>query len=156
MELDRIVVVALVNRRGQVLLRSRDQVSAVRANRWSLPGGGAEREESAETAALRLVREQTGLTVDSPLRTAWWGRLTHPVAEAHLFAAATKATTADLPFDPVPGALARYGGYVLEFVPGPEALSGRPFTPVTGYVLPNFLGSRLYRELCGTDPDRLI
>ena len=46
MELDRIVVVALVNRRGQVLLRSRDQVSTVRANRWSLPGGGAQRDES--------------------------------------------------------------------------------------------------------------
>ena len=103
------------------------------------------------------MREQTSLPVESPLRTAWWGRLTSPRAEVHLFAAATKATTADLPFDPVPGALARFGGYVLEFVPGQEVLSGRAFTPVTGYVLPNFLDSRLYRELCtSTDPDRLV
>ncbi|GIH10715.1 hypothetical protein Rhe02_87820 [Rhizocola hellebori] len=157
MELDRIVLVALVNRRGEVLLRSRDQVSTVRANRWSLPGGGAERDESAETAAVRLVREQTSLSVDSPLRSAWWGRLTSPRAEVRLFAASTKATTADLPFDPVPGALSRFGGYVLEFVPGAEVLSGRSFTPASGFVLPNFLGSGLYRELTTvTDPDKLV
>jgi 8-oxo-dGTP pyrophosphatase MutT (NUDIX family) len=157
MELDRIVLVALVNRRGQVLLRSRDQVSTVGANRWSLPGGGVYREESAETAALRLVREQTSLSIDSPLRSAWWGNMSSPKAEVHLFAASTGATNADLPFDPVPGAVARFGGYVLEFVSGSEVLSGRSFTPMSGYVLPSFLGSRIYRELVTvTDPDKLV
>lgn len=144
---DTIVVVALVNGAGQVLLRSRDQVSAVRANRWSLPGGGAEAGESPEQAAARLVREQTRLGLTAPLRLAWRGRLTDPLADVYLFATATEATTADLPFDPIPGANPRFAGYVLEFVEGAEVLSGRAFTPVSGYVLPTFLTSQLYREL---------
>ena len=147
--LDRIVVVALVNRAGQVLLRSRDQVSAVRANRWSLPGGGAQPGESPQQAAARLVREQTGLDFTEPLREVFHGRLTEPAADVQLFATGLDVTTAELPFDPVPGANPRFRGYLLEFVDGPEVLSGRAFTPVSGYVLPRFLSSRHYRELAG-------
>jgi 8-oxo-dGTP pyrophosphatase MutT (NUDIX family) len=147
MELDRIVVVALVNRAGQVLLRSRDRLSTVSANRWSLPGGGAAPGEDAQAAGIRLVREQTTLALTGPLRRGWHGRLTDPLAEIHLLAISTEATMADLPFDPIPGAMPRYEGYVLEFVDGPQVLSGRSFTPVSGYVLPGFLSSRLYREL---------
>ncbi len=145
----RLALPALVGRTGAVLLRMRDEQSAVRANRWSLPGGGAQAAESPEAAAARLVSAQTTLEFTAPLRQAWHGRLTDPSADVYLFATATQVTTSDLPFDAVPGANPRYEGYVLEFVDGAEVLSGRSFTPVSGYVLPRFLSSRLYRELAG-------
>ncbi len=152
MGIDRIVVVALVNRNGELLLRSRDRMSAFRPNRWSLPGGGIEVGESPESASARLVRDQTGLEITSPLRPAWHGRLSEPVAEIFFLAAATRATVDDLPVDAVPGAMARFDGAVLAWVPGPDTLSGRSFTPVSGYVLPGFIFSGLYRELAAV-PD---
>ncbi|HCT77134.1 MAG TPA: RNA pyrophosphohydrolase [Micromonosporaceae bacterium] len=147
MALERIVLVALVDRSGAVLLRNRDERSTTRPDRWSLPGGGAQPKESPEQAAVRIVAEQTGLTISPELRMAWRGRLPDPVAEVYLFATATTATVADIPSDPVPGAIRRRGDYFLEFVPGPDVLSGRSFTPASGYVLGDFLSSMHYREL---------
>jgi 8-oxo-dGTP pyrophosphatase MutT (NUDIX family) len=146
------VVVALVNRNGELLLRSRDRMSAFRPNRWSLPGGGMEVGESPDSAAARLVREQTRLEITSTLRPAWHGRLSDPLADVFFLAAASRATVDDLPVDRVPGATARFGGAVLAWVPGPDVLSGRSFTPVSGYLLPNFLFSALYHELAAA-PD---
>ena len=147
---DRIVVVALVNRRGAVLLRMRDERSVVRSNRWSLPGGGAEAGETPELAAVRIVREQTSLKVEpTKLRLAWNGLIHELSAVAYLFAVATPATDQDIPIDGVPGEIARYNGFVTTFVPGDEVQNGRTFTPVSGYVISTFMGSPLYRELAG-------
>lgn len=147
MSLDRIVVVALVTANGAVLLRTRDERSTVRPNRWSLPGGGADEGEPPVDAGVRIVREQTGLTIAPPLRLIWHGRMSQPLAEVYFYATATTATMEDLPSDPVPGANARFGEYELRFVPGNDVLSGRSFTPVSGYVLSDFMTSRHYREL---------
>lgn len=150
-----VVLVALVNRAGAVLLRMRDEQSTVRANRWSLIGGGAYGVdgETPEQAAQRLVREQTGLETVHELRAAWEGRVPELPATVYLLAARTTATTADITVDDIPGALARRGEYFLEFVPGPEVQSGRSFTPASGYVVGQFLDSVLYRELAaGLDP----
>jgi len=154
----RIVLVALVNRAGEVLLRLHDEQSPTRPNRWSLPGGAAAAPETPQQAAIRLLREQTGLDVDSErLRPIWRGRLPDLPAEVHLFAAATNATDADITADPVPGAIARRGSFVVEFVPGDQVQSGRPFTPASGHVIGDFLASPEYRELAlsSFDPEEI-
>ncbi len=145
-----VVLVALVNRRGEVLVRLRGEQSAVRANRWSLIGGGAQPGETHRQAAVRLVREQAGLAPEpSSLQLAWRGTIPDPPMQAILFAARTGATTADIATDPIPGAMARRGEYVVRFVPGDEVQSGRAFTAASGFVIGPFLDSRLYRQLIG-------
>lgn len=146
MSVARIVLVALVNRSGEVLLRLHDEQSATRPNRWSLPGGAASAAETPQQAATRLVKEQTGLR-PGHLRLAWRGRLPDLPAEAYLYAGGTDATEADISSDPVPGALARRGSFVVTFVPGAQVQSGRSFTPASGYVIGDFLTSPIYREL---------
>lgn len=140
------MLVALVTRDGSILMRSRDLSSTVRANRWSLPGGGASAGETPVEAAVRTVREQTSLDIDGEaLQLAWHGRVPDPVAEVFLYATASEEV--DLPHDAVPGAIPRYQGYELRFVGRDRILTGRSFTPVTGYVIGPFLTSRLYRSL---------
>ncbi|WP_162908343.1 NUDIX domain-containing protein [Allorhizocola rhizosphaerae] len=152
-----IVLVALVNRHGELLLRMRDEQSAVRANRWSLIGGACGSGESPKQAAIRLTREQTGLAPDpAGLRLAWRGSIPDPLVQTFLYAARIPAATADITTDAIPGALARRGEYVVQFVPGPEVQSGRAFSPASGFVVGPFLDSRLYRELAeGLDLDEL-
>jgi 8-oxo-dGTP diphosphatase len=152
----RIVLVALVNRSGAVLLRMHDEQAVTRPNRWSLPGGAALPSETPQQAAVRLLREQTGLGVTGELRPVWRGGLPDLPAEAYLFAAATTATDADITVDAVPGAIGRRGAFVVEFVPGDAVQSGRPFTPASGFVIGDFLQSRAYRELAAVfDPDEI-
>ena len=127
-------------------MRSRDERSTVRANRWSLPGGGALPDESPAGAAVRIVEEQTSLQIDPlTLQQAWRGRTPDPLAEVYFFA--TSAAQVPLPSDPVPGAIPRYKGYELQFIPHDNVLTGRSFTPVTGYLIGAFLTSQLYRAL---------
>lgn len=148
---------ALVDRSGAVLLRMHGEQSATRPNRWSLPGGPALTAEIPSRAAARLVKEQTGLEVDPlRLRLSWRGRLPDFPAEVHLFAAASTATDADISTDPVPGAIARRGEYLVRFIPGDRVQSGRPFTPASGYVIGEFMTSRDYRELTEAfDPEEI-
>lgn len=143
----RIALVALVDGDGAVLLRVRDERSVVRANRWSLVGGGVEAGETPAQAAARMVREQTGLTEAHDLRLAWRGSLPGVPVEAFLFAARTRASIRDIAMDVIPGALPRRGEYSYEFVPGAAVQSGRPFTLASGHVIGPFLDSRRYREL---------
>lgn len=148
---------ALVDRTGAVLLRLHGEQSATRPNRWSLPGGPALTAEIPARAAARLLKEQTGLEVDPlRLRPTWRGRLPDFPAEAYLFAAATTATEADITTDPVPGAIARRGDFVVRFIPGDRVQSGRPFTPASGYVIGDFMTSRAYRDLSEAfDPEQI-
>ncbi len=57
---------ALVVRDGRILL-----IKTLRYNRWELPGGGIEAGETAEEAAIRELREESGLvgTIVRPLNT---------------------------------------------------------------------------------------
>jgi len=153
----RIVLVVLVDRAGAVLLRLDTEQSATRPNRWSLPGGPAMTSEIPSRAAARLLKEQTGLEVDPlKLRLSWRGRLPDFPAEAYLFAAATTATDADIAADPVPGAIARRGTFVVRFIPGERVQSGRPFTYASGYVIGDFMTSRDYQQLTEAfDPEEI-
>ncbi|MBV1850840.1 NUDIX domain-containing protein [Catellatospora tritici] len=136
----RIALTALVGRTGAVLLRMRDEQSAVRANRWSLPGGAVRPAETPLHAAKRHIAEQTGLPVDAEPVEFWHGYLPGTRVDVYCFAAPTSAWTPDI----VPQA-----GVVAEFVHGEEVLSGRAFTPASGFVLGRFLDSNEYLRMAG-------
>ncbi len=55
----------IINHHGRVVLVRHWYAPGV----WTLPGGGIERGESAEAAAIREVKEETGLTVQRIDRT---------------------------------------------------------------------------------------
>ena len=57
----RLAAKALI-RRGDRILLARLSVHAVEQGRWTLPGGGVDHGESPETALLREIAEETGLT----------------------------------------------------------------------------------------------
>lgn len=135
-----IALTALVNRAGEVLLRMRDEQSTTRPNRWSLPGGAIKPGETAAGAASRIVTEQTGLTLTRAPELFWHGYLPGVPAEVYFYAAPTGAKLADVQ---------QYPGILVQFVPGADVLSGRAFTPATGFVLGRFVGSTQYRDLAG-------
>lgn len=54
-------IVALVDRRGWVLMQERDDQTPIAPDQWCLPGGGIEPGEDYETAARRELAEETGV-----------------------------------------------------------------------------------------------
>ncbi|WP_155368696.1 NUDIX hydrolase [Catellatospora vulcania] len=136
----RIVLTALVGRTGAVLLRMRDEQSAVRANRWSLPGGAIRAGETPANAARRHIAEQTGLPVDGEPALFWHGYLPGTQTDVYFFAVGTPAWNHDI---------VAQDGVIAEFVAGEDVLSGRAFTPASGFVLGRFLESTEYLTLAG-------
>jgi 8-oxo-dGTP diphosphatase len=59
--------VALVDRRGWILLQERDEHPVVDPECWGFPGGGVEDGESPEQAAYRELEEETGVHLDGGL-----------------------------------------------------------------------------------------
>jgi 8-oxo-dGTP pyrophosphatase MutT (NUDIX family) len=132
-----IVLVALVDPTGAVLLRLNGDQSTTRPRRASLPGGMIKAGESPEQAAVRLVSGQTGLEVTG-LRRAFSGLLPDRPVAVTLLAAPTTARNSDIVV---------HGAYIAGFVPGEDVLSGRAFTTATGFVLNVFMNSLLYQAL---------
>jgi 8-oxo-dGTP diphosphatase len=70
-----LAAVVLVNETKQLLLQYRGPDAPTSPHQWSLIGGGIEPGETAEEAALREVREETGLHLQEPLAQLWHGLL---------------------------------------------------------------------------------
>ena len=60
----RVVAVALIDRRGRVLLQKR-RAGARHGGLWEFPGGKVERGETPESALIREIAEELGVVVAS-------------------------------------------------------------------------------------------
>ncbi|MFD8806673.1 NUDIX hydrolase [Streptomyces sp. NPDC059597] len=76
----RVQLVIGIVRRGEEVLLVREALGAHGEPLWSLPGGGVEDGELMHEALRRELREETGLLVGDPVRTAF---LLHIDSESH-------------------------------------------------------------------------
>jgi len=60
---DDVAKVVIFNENGEVLVLKRANDMKWNPNKWDLPGGMVKKEESAEQAAKREVKEETGLSI---------------------------------------------------------------------------------------------
>lgn len=132
----------LVDSRGWVLLQERDEHAPIAPERWAASGGHVEPGESFLEAAVRELREETGLVV-APEELQLVGIYDiHHVERASddrmaLFAAATTATDADIVLGE---------GRQIVFV-DPARIETLPLSDSARAVLPGFLASPLYATL---------
>ena len=135
--------VALVDRRGWVLLQERDEHAPIAPEQWGFPGGHLEDGEDFLTGAVREVAEETGVSLD-PGQLQLVGEYdVHPelgAARMGLFAAAVDLTDADI----VCGECRQ-----IVFVE-PGAALALDLTESAAMTLPGFLSSDLYGRLVQT------
>ncbi len=134
--------IALVDRRGWLLMQERDEHPVMDPEKWGLPGGSIEPGETAEQAAYRELAEETGVHLDAGLGPAGEWTYFSPVCggddTVHLFAGAVDLADADI----VCGE-----GRQMVFV-APEAVLALDLTLSGRLLLPLFLDSPDYARLC--------
>ena len=133
--------VALVDRRGWVLLQERDEHPRIDPEKWGFPGGHREDGESYEQAAYRELAEETGVRL-TPGTLELYGEFQF-FSEAcgetdafQLFVAGTDVTEVEC-----------HEGRQMVFV-DPEVAVGLDLTVSARLVLANFLVSPLYARVC--------
>lgn len=134
-----IVAIAMVNRRGDVLLQLRSPDARVSPSCWTPPGGHLEPGESPEAAVRRELREETTLELPGEPLLYWHGLGIGRSrgVEARLYAAATTATDADVTC---------LEGAAMEFRSRAE-IGALPLADLYGPAMLRFLGSSLYYRL---------
>lgn len=130
--------IALVDRRGWILMQERDEHPEIDPEKWGLPGGHVEPGETPAAAAVRELLEETGLVADAPLDEVAVAAVAHRPGRldaVYLFAGATAATDADV----VCGE-----GRQMVFV-APDAVAGLDLTAGAAALLPSFLAAGTHR-----------
>lgn len=132
--------VALVDRRGRVLLQERDQHPRVDPECWGFPGGGVEDGETYEQAAYRELAEETGVQVPAGDLTLFGEYRFHSPPcggddQFRLYVGGTDLTE-----------VACHEGRQMVFV-DPATTAELPLTRSAAIALPLLLESAHYREL---------
>lgn len=131
----RVQLVIGIIRQGDEILLVRESLGADGEVLWSLPGGGVEDGELMHEALRRELREETGLLVGDPVRTAF---LMHIDSEQH-----PSALAAAFEIDEWSGVIAPQDDDIKQaaFFPLPEALklfgeldSATQREPIVGYL----------------------
>ena len=135
--------VALVDRRGWILLQERDEHPRIDPDCWGLVGGHVDEGEDVEAAAYRELTEETGV-VAAPGSLRWFGEfeVDHTEAYGTWDLMATYAAATDLTDDEI----VCHEGRRIVFVDPVEA-TALPLTKGAAVILPAFLLSDLYQDL---------
>ena len=134
--------IVLVDPRGWILLQERDEHPAIDPERWGFVGGHVDPGEDPDDAAYRELEEETGIRLEPPALPLWrrfevFHEVYDSLDEAFVYVAATSLTDADITVGE---------GRQIIFV-DPATLPRLPLTASAGLILPQFLGSDLYRRL---------
>lgn len=140
----RIAAVLLVDPHGRLLLQLRDGNTRIDPHLWCLPGGHIDPGEDPERAALRELREETGLAPDGDLTLFFHGvapsaRFPGARAEFFVFYATTTARQSQVEC---------HEGAAMTFVAGDEVPALR-FGAAYSRIVAAFLDSAQYRRLTG-------
>ncbi|MFJ8542697.1 NUDIX hydrolase [Streptomyces sp. NPDC093586] len=150
----RVQLVIGIIRQGNEILLVRESLGAAGELLWSLPGGGVEDGELMHEALRRELREETGLLVDDPVRTAF---LMHIDSEP-----SPSALAVPFGIDEWSGDVAPQDDDIKQaaFFPLPDALKllgeldgAAQREPVVGYLTGDVASgaTRLYRNRCGDE-----
>jgi 8-oxo-dGTP pyrophosphatase MutT (NUDIX family) len=141
-----LVGVALVDRRGWVLLQERDEGAPVNPDQWSLVGGGVEDGETDAEAALRELAEETEVTGVGLTHVDTYSSFCDDCDESHhtaLYLAMTDLTDDDV---------VCHEGRQIVFV-DPRTIHTLPWSRNIVPGLPRVLGHPAYVERFGrSDP----
>lgn len=135
----RFSAVALIDRRGWLVMQERDEHPDIDPECWGFPGGHVEEGESYEAAAYRELAEETGVVLHDELALFGEYRYFSPVCgeedEFQLFVAGTDRTEVEC-----------HEGRQMVFV-DPTVAATLSLTQSARIVLPLLVESDLYRKM---------
>lgn len=135
-------LVALADAQGRLLMQERDSATPIDPDRWGLPGGAREGQETALANAVRELEEETGLTGIDLVEML---RATHFHPAIGWFDYAVFGAVADIDERDV----RCFEGRQMVFRE-PEDLWQLDLSPTTARVLPEVLSSAPYATAHGT------